>query len=76
MIFLFFGSSLAHLEPELEPFEVREIAISLKLQTVLTRVLDELERNQKKNHLNSISKMMGTLVQAQLYTFSYRKAQF
>ena len=77
MIFLFFGTSLAHLEPDLELFEVWEIWRSPKLQTVLTRVLDELERNQKKeNHLNSISKMMGTLVQAQLYTFSYRKAQF
>ncbi len=77
MIFLFFGTSLALLEAELELFEVWEIWRSPKLQTVLTRVLDELERNQKKeNHLNSISKMMGTLVQAQLYTFSYRKAQF
>ena len=35
----------------------------------------ELERNQKKeNHLNKISKMIGTLVHVQLYTFSYRKA--
>ena len=45
-----------------------------KLQTALARVLDELERNQKKeNHLHTISKMMGTLVHVQLYTFSYRK---
>ena len=83
MIFLF-GSSLAHLEPELELFEVWEITmrqiiitIITKLQTALARFLDELERNQKKeNHLNTISKMMGTLVQVQLYTFSYRKALF
>ena len=47
---------------------------SHQLQTALTRVLDELERNKKKeNHLNTISKMMGTLVHVQLYTFSYRK---
>ena len=31
---------------------------------------------KKENHLNTISKMMGTLVQVQLYTFSYRKALF
>ncbi len=48
MIFLFFGTSLALLEAELELFEVWEIWRSPKLQTVLTRVLDELERNQKK----------------------------
>ena len=48
--------------------------LSPKLQTSLARVLDELERNQKKeNHLNTISKIMGTLVHVQLYTFSYRK---
>ena len=46
-----------------------------KIQTALAWVLDELERNQEKeNHLNTISKMMGTLVHLQLYTFSYRKA--
>ena len=46
-----------------------------KLQTALAWALDELERNQEKeNHLNTISKMMGTLVHLQLYTFSYRKA--
>ena len=50
MIFLFFGSSLAHLEPELEPFEVWEIAISPKLQTVLTRLPEGLERFQKKGN--------------------------
>ena len=82
--FSYFGSSLVHLEPELELFEVWEImvrqiiiTIITKLQTALARFLDELERNQKKeNHLNTISKMMGTLVQVQLYTFSYRKALF
>ena len=58
---------------------MRQIIITIitKLQTALARFLDELERNQKKkNHLNTISKMMGTLVQVQLYTFSYRKALF
>ena len=40
-----------------------------------SRVLDEQEDNQKKeNHLNTISKIMGTLVQVQLYTYIYRKA--
>ena len=40
-----------------------------QLQTAVARVLDEQERNQKKgNHLNTISKMMGTLVHVQLYT--------
>ena len=61
MIFLFFSSSLACLEPELELFEVWEINVrqiiiianginsqTTKLQRALTRVLDELERNQKK----------------------------
>ena len=39
-----------------------------KLQTALTQILDELERNQKEeNYLNLISNMMGTLVQVQLY---------
>ena len=40
----------------------------------LARVLDELERNQKKG--KSISKMMSALVHVQLYTLSYRKALF
>ena len=57
---------------------VRQIIINSrtpKIQTALAWVLDELERNQEKeNHLNTISKMMGTLVHLQLYTFSYRKA--
>ena len=61
MIFLFFSSSLACLEPELELFEVWEINVrqiiiianginsqTPKLQRALTWVLDELERNQKK----------------------------
>ena len=56
--FLFFSSSLAHLEPELELFEVWEINVrqiiiianginsqTPKLQRALARVLDELERN-------------------------------
>ena len=54
MIFLFFGSSLACLEPELELFEVWEINVrqiiiianginsqTPKLQTDLARVLDD-----------------------------------
>ena len=46
-------------------------------QTTLTRVLDELVKNQKNEiHLDIISKMMGTLVQVHLYTFRYRKALF
>ena len=48
-----------------------------QLQTVVTWVLDELERNQKKeNHLKTIPKMMGTLVQVQLNTFSSRMALY
>ena len=56
--FPFFGSSLAHLEPELELFEVWEINVrqiiiianginsqTPKLQRALAWVLDELERN-------------------------------
>ena len=34
------------------------------------------ETKKKKNHLNTISTIMGTLVQPQLCTFSYRKALF
>ena len=46
-----------------------------KLQTALAWKIDELERNQKKeNNQNTISRMIGTIVQAQPYTFSYRKA--
>ena len=42
--------------------------ITPKLQTALTDILDELERNQKEeNYLNLISNMMGTLVQVQVY---------
>ena len=65
MIFLFFSSSLACLEPELELFEVWEINVrqiiiianginsqTPKLQTALARVLDKLERNQKLTHIN------------------------
>ena len=61
MIFLFFSSSLACLEPELELFEVWEINVrqiiiianginsqTPKLKAALARVLDEVERNQKK----------------------------
>ena len=67
MIFLFFGTSLAHLEPELELFEVWEIAISPKLQTVLTRLPEGLERFQKKeNHQNLTPKIMRKLNPVQL----------
>ena len=31
------------------------------------------EPKKKENHLHTMSKMMGTLVHVQLYTFSYRK---
>ena len=59
--FPFFSFPSARLEPELELFEVWEIMVrqiiiianginsqAHKLQTALARVLDELERNQKK----------------------------
>ena len=62
--FPFFVSSLAHLEPELELFEVWEINVrqiiiianginsqTPKLQTALAQVLDELESNQKKRKI-------------------------
>ena len=53
----------------LATFEVRIEPLCNKLQTALARVLDELERNQKKeNHLNTISKVMGTLAKVQFYT--------
>ena len=51
MIFLFFGSSIAHLEPELQPFEDRSIFVGVSatqaavakpdLSTAVTWVLDE-----------------------------------
>ena len=68
MIFLFFSSSLACLEPELELFEVWEINVrqiiiianginsqTPKLQRALTWVLDELERNQKRGYVGMLS---------------------
>ena len=58
MIFLFFGSSIAHLEPELQRFKDRVWLLApvwLKfqhiltdLQTCVTGVLDEQWRIQKK----------------------------
>ena len=61
MIFFFWGSSLAHLEPKLQLFEVWEINVrqiiiianginsqTPKLELALAQILDELERNQKK----------------------------
>ena len=88
MIFLYFVCFLAHLKPQQELFEVWEINVrqiimianginsqTPKLQTALDQVQDGLERNQKKgNNLNTLSKMMGTLIHVQLHTFSYRKA--
>ena len=85
MIFLFFGSSLAHPKPEIGLFEVNgddgetnnhsHQRQCHQLQTAVARVLDELERNPKKeNHKNTLSKMMGTIVQAQLCTLSSWKA--
>ena len=49
--------------------------LSPKRQTALALALDELERNQKKeNHLNTISKVMGSLVHVQLKTsLNYKK---
>ena len=38
--------------------------------------MSQKETKEKENHPNTISKMIGTLVQVQLYTFSYRKALF
>ena len=66
MISLFLGSFLAHLEPKFQLFEVDDhgdagnddffAPSSSKLQTVVTWVLEELERNPKKeNHLITIS---------------------
>ena len=58
MIFLFFGSSIAHLEPEFRQFKDRVwllVPVCLKfqhiltdLQTAVTQVLDEQWRIQKK----------------------------
>ena len=56
MSFFFNSSTLACVEPQLELFEVWEknvrqiiiIANGINSQTALARVLDELERNQKK----------------------------
>ena len=59
MISLFLGSALAHLKPKLQLFEVDDHGDAgnddlshhhLKLQTVITWVLDELERNPEKLH--------------------------
>ena len=58
MIFLFFGSSIAHLEPKLQrlkdrvwllpPVWLKLQQILTDLQTAVTRVLDEQWRIQKK----------------------------
>ena len=82
--FPFFGSSLAHLEPKLQLFEVDDHgdAGNDDLSHVISQTSNSSgsgsrqareELKKKENHLNTISKMMGTLVHVQLYTFSYRK---
>ena len=83
MIFHFFSSSLACLEPELELFEVWEINVrqiiiianGINSQTALARVLDELERNQKKRKSSKYNFQDDghIIVHVQLYAFSYRK---
>ena len=73
MIFLLFGSSLAHLEPKLQLFEVWEINVrqiiiianGINSQTSNgsssgSRQARE-EPKKKENHQHTISKMMGTL---------------
>ena len=87
MIFLFFGSSIAHLEPELQRFKDRVWLLApvwLKfqhiltdLQTAVTRVLDEQWRIQKKkNHQNLTLKMMVTSNQVQLWRYSHTRDLF
>ena len=66
--FPFFGSSLARLEPEPELFEVWEINV----QQISSSPMESTPKLPNFKQL-SISKMMGTLVHVQLYTFSYRK---
>ena len=83
--FPFFGSSLARLEPEPELYEVWEINVlqiiinsrtpKIQMSRLGSRWARE-EPKKKENHLKTISKMMGTLVQAQLYTFSSRMALY
>ena len=51
-----------HLEPELELFEIWEVMVRQIIIIVILIVLN--------------FKHMGTLVQVQLYTFSYSKALF
>ena len=43
-------------------------------ETMAVFAINLLFERKKKNHLHTNSKMMGTLVQLQLYTLSYRKA--
>ena len=85
MVFLSFGSSLAHLEPKLQLFEVWKIMVRQIIITSIAMVINfnicnlgsRRARDEPKiNHLNTIPNMIGTLVQAQLYTFSSRKAPY
>ena len=52
---------------EITPPDDREICRSIDSR----QAREELKK--KENHLHTISKMMGTLVHVQLYTFTYRK---
>ena len=76
-----------HVQPELHLFEVYDIGndgdddlshhyLPNFKQLQLGFQMSQRGTKKKENHLNTISKMMGTLVQVQLYTFSYRKALF
>ena len=79
MIFLF-----SELEQEIDNFKKENkkiVNIKKKLQLDKDKLAKDLadfdnlrETEKKKNHLNTISKIMGTLVQPQLCTFSYREA--
>ena len=69
MIFLFFGSSIAHLEPKLQrlkdrvwllpPVWLKLQQILTDLQTAVTRVLDEQYRIQKKGKIIRIQQDDG-----------------
>ena len=82
MIFPSFGSPLAHLKTELELFEVCEDAMMVMMicRTIISQTSHSSgsgskqarEEQKEENHLNTISKMMVTIVQALLYTSSSR----
>ena len=58
--FPFFGSSLAHLEPELELFEVWEIMVMI-CRNSNRLVTAGLQKNLKKCHILTISPVLGNL---------------